>query len=62
MARARPIAKTGPVNRDRLVIRGKPLLKWSHFTPVEIELGAGNNKTSGPCPRQSAPSSMVVPS
>jgi hypothetical protein len=32
------IAKPGPVNRDRLVVRGEALLKWAHFTP-------GRNRT-----------------
>src|SRR6516165_6217651 len=52
MARARPIAKTGPVNRDRLVIRVKPLLKWAHFTPGRnrAQRGQQQNQRSLPAP------------
>jgi hypothetical protein len=57
-----PIAKIRPVNRDRLIIRTEPLLQWAISRRVEIELSAGNNKTSGPCPLQSAASSIDMPS
>src|SRR5215467_10844538 len=50
MARARPTAKTGPVNRDRLVIRGKPLLKWAHFTPRRNRAQRRQQQNQGPLP------------
>src|SRR6516162_9676788 len=50
MARARPSAKTGPVNRDRLVIGAKPLLKWSHFTSRRNRAQRGQQQNQRPLP------------
>src|SRR6516162_2057393 len=55
MARARPSAKTGPVNRDRLVIRAKPLLKWSHFTPRRNRAQRGQQQNQRPLPAPISP-------
>src|SRR5262249_3574818 len=63
MAQTWSIAKPGPVSRDRLVVRTESPLKWAHFTPDRNRAErAGNNKTSGPCPLQSAASSIDMPS
>jgi hypothetical protein len=59
---ARLIAETWPVRGNNLKVFAQPSCSGRISYRVEIELSAGSNKTVGPCPLRSQPSSTVLSS